>query len=33
MPTELEIEYADGEIMKYYIPLQMMRGENLQTNQ
>jgi hypothetical protein len=27
MPTELEIEYADGEIMKYYIPLQMMRGE------
>ena len=27
MPTELEIEYADGEIIKYYIPLQMMRGE------
>jgi len=27
MPTELEIEYADGEIIKYYIPLRMMRGE------
>ena len=27
MPTELEIEYTDGEIIKYYIPLQMMRGE------
>ena len=27
MPIELEIKYADGEIMKYYIPLQMMRGE------
>lgn len=27
MPTEIEIEYSNGDLERYYIPLQMMRGE------
>jgi len=27
MPTEVEVEYRNGEVAYYYIPLQMMRGD------
>jgi len=27
MPTEVEVEYTNGEVAYYYIPLQMMRGD------